>query len=662
MPEETTSTVQRNDHNEQRDTRERHGSERDARDGAKMARSYVPPHMRRQLEQQLRVGAAATERPQPFQGNGAPEGRAASSGGFFRSGSGASRGGSSFGGGVMGARERGTGSAAPGGGRRWGAAPTGPGHQSGASSRLQRLGLWEETNPYYSSGLGKPQEQDHAAADANGEVLELFNGQNTGINFDKYDDIPVEVSGENVVPEIMSFETSGMDKILLRNVALSGYRKPTPVQRHAIPTVMAGRDLMSCAQTGSGKTAAFVLPVLHQMLLMGGPAPPPSSSGVGGISSRSRCSYPTYLILAPTRELASQIFSECRKFCYGTSIRAAVIYGGSENTREQLRAVENQVDIVVATPGRLLDFIDRGRIHLANVRFLTLDEADRMLDMGFEPQIRQIVENCDMPAAGQRQTLMFSATFPREIQRLASDFLHDYIFLAVGRVGSTTDFIVQRIEFCEDHLKREMLLDLLNSIPGLTLVFVDTKRAADALEDFLLRHGYAASSIHGDRSQREREDSLAAFRSGQTPILVATDVAARGLDIPNVAHVVNYELPAAIDDYVHRIGRTGRAGNQGIATSFANEKNRGIVRDLIELLQEAGQEVPSWLYTMCQAPVARSGSGRAGRGGRFGGRDMRRETGAPRRPAFAGNASSTSTMRDEPWGGGNWRASGGSAW
>ncbi|KAK4529504.1 hypothetical protein CCYA_CCYA01G0361 [Cyanidiococcus yangmingshanensis] len=627
----------------------------------KIARSYVPPHMRRQMEQQVRAGAVPAERPRATTGNGTPDGRAASTSSFFRGGSGATKGAGAFGGGAFGARERGAGGgAAATAGRRWGASAV---QSANASSRTQRLGLWEDTNPYYSSGTGKPAEHHAVTADGNGEILELFNGQNTGINFDKYDDIPVEVSGENVVPEIMTFETSGMDKILLRNVALSGYRKPTPVQRHAIPTVMAGRDLMSCAQTGSGKTAAFVLPVLHQMLQMGGPAPVPSTGSTSGLSSRFRCSYPTYLILAPTRELASQIFSECRKFCYGTGIRAAVIYGGSENTREQLRAVENQVDIVVATPGRLLDFIERGRILLANVRFLTLDEADRMLDMGFEPQIRQIVEACDMPVIGERQTLMFSATFPREIQRLASDFLHDYIFLAVGRVGSTTDFIVQRIEFCEDHLKREMLLDLLNSIPGLTLVFVDTKRAADALEDFLLRHGYAASSIHGDRSQREREDALAAFRSGQTPILVATDVAARGLDIPNVAHVVNYELPSTIDDYVHRIGRTGRAGNQGIATSFANEKNRGIVRDLIELLQEAGQEVPSWLYTMCQGPAMRSGgSGRPGRGGRFGGRDMRRESGAPRRGQFGGAASATAATRDEPWGGGNWRASGGSAW
>lgn len=238
-----------------------------------------------------------------------------------------------------------------------------------------------------------------------------------------------------------------------------------------------------------------------------------------------------------------------------------------------------------------------------------------MLDMGFEPQIRRIVEGEDMPQVNDRQTLMFSATFPRDIQMLARDFLKDYVFLSVGRVGSTSENITQRIEYVEDHDKRSVLLDILHThgSTGLTLIFVETKRMADSLCDFLINQNFPATAIHGDRTQRERERALEMFRNGRCPILVATAVAARGLDIPNVTHVVNYDLPTDIDDYVHRIGRTGRAGNTGIATAFFNRGNRGVVRDLIDLLKEANQEVPSFLEN-----IAREGSGYGGRGGRGG--------------------------------------------
>jgi len=240
-----------------------------------------------------------------------------------------------------------------------------------------------------------------------------------------------------------------------------------------------------------------------------------------------------------------------------------------------------------------------------------------MLDMGFEPQIRRIVEGEDMPPTAGRQTLMFSATFPRDIQMLARDFLKEYIFLSVGRVGSTSENITQKVEYVEDIDKRSVLLDILHTHgAGLTLIFVETKRMADSLSDFLINQGFPATSIHGDRTQREREKALEMFRTGRCPILVATAVAARGLDIPNVTHVVNYDLPTDIDDYVHRIGRTGRAGNTGISTAFFNRGNRGVVRDLIDLLKEANQEVPSFLES-----IAREGSGfGGGRGGRGGGR------------------------------------------
>ena len=242
-----------------------------------------------------------------------------------------------------------------------------------------------------------------------------------------------------------------------------------------------------------------------------------------------------------------------------------------------------------------------------------------MLDMGFEPQIRRIVQGEDMPGVHDRQTLMFSATFPRDIQVLAKDFLKEYIFLSVGRVGSTSENITQKIEYVEDQDKRSVLLDILDAEGknGLTLIFVETKRMADMLSEFLMSSQFPATSIHGDRTQREREHALSTFRSGRTPIMVATAVAARGLDIPNVTHVINYDLPSDIDDYVHRIGRTGRAGNTGISIAFFNRGNKNIARELVELLREANQEIPAWLEQVLSESTQSGGfGGRGGRGGR----------------------------------------------
>lgn len=489
----------------------------------------------------------------------------------------------------------------------------------------------------------------------------IFNGMNTGINFEKYNDIPVEMSGKNCVEPIESFESSGLHVRLLKNIKLAKYSTPTPVQKNAIPVIQAGRDLMACAQTGSGKTAAFMVPTLDRMLAMGGPPVPPAPPAMVNRGPRRRIVYPTALVLAPTRELASQIYDEAQKFCHQSGIFARVVYGGAD-VREQLRQLDRGCDLIVATPGRLVDLVERGRISLEVIRFLILDEADRMLDMGFEPQIRQIVEDLNLPGKGERQTLMFSATFPKEIQRLASDFLEDYLFLAVGRVGSTTDFIQQRVEYCPEPQKREMVLNLLNTISGLTLIFVETKRGADSLEAFLIQQQYPATSIHGDRTQPEREDALRSFRSGMTPIMVATDVAARGLDIPNVTHVINFDLPNDIDDYVHRIGRTGRAGNSGLATALINEKNRNIVRDLTELLSEAGQEVPPFLSEMSRQ-VTSGGGGRRRNGGghRFGGRDYRKENGGGRGGGGGGRYSGSSGGYGGGGygGGGGWGSGGG---
>nr|BAE00317.1 unnamed protein product [Macaca fascicularis] len=309
--------------------------------------------------------------------------------------------------------------------------------------------------------------------------------------------------------------------------------------------------------------------------------------------------------------------------------------------------LERGCHLLVATPGRLVDMMERGKIGLDFCKYLVLDEADRMLDMGFEPQIRRIVEQDTMPPKGVRHTMMFSATFPKEIQMLARDFLDEYIFLAVGRVGSTSKNITQKVVWVEESDKRSFLLDLLNATgkDSLTLVFVETKKGADSLEDFLYHEGYACTSIHGDRSQRDREEALHQFRSGKSPILVATAVAARGLDISNVKHVINFDLPSDIEEYVHRIGRTGRVGNLGLATSFFNERNINITKDLLDLLVEAKQEVPSWLENMAYehhykgSSRGRSKSSRFSGG--FGARDYRQSSGASSSSFSSSRASSS---------------------
>ncbi|KAG9485624.1 ATP-dependent RNA helicase DDX3X isoform X1 [Eleutherodactylus coqui] len=459
---------------------------------------------------------------------------------------------------------------------------------------------------------------------------ELFSGSNTGINFEKYDDIPVEATGSNCPPHIESFHDVNMGEIIMGNIQLTRYTRPTPVQKHAIPIIIEKRDLMACAQTGSGKTAAFLLPILSQIYAEGPGEAMKHLKDNGRYGRRKQ--FPLSLVLAPTRELAVQIYEEARKFAYRSRVRPCVVYGGAD-IGQQIRDLERGCHLLVATPGRLVDMMERGKIGLDCCKYLVLDEADRMLDMGFEPQIRRIVEQDTMPPKGVRQTMMFSATFPKEIQILARDFLDEYIFLAVGRVGSTSENITQKVVWVEEMDKRSFLLDLLNATgkDSLTLVFVETKKGADALEDFLYHEGYACTSIHGDRSQRDREEALHQFRSGKSPILVATAVAARGLDISNVKHVINFDLPSDIEEYVHRIGRTGRVGNLGLATSFFNEKNINITKDLLDLLVEAKQEVPSWLENMAFEQHHKSstrGRSKSRFSGGFGARDYRQSSSA----------------------------------
>ncbi|CBH14692.1 ATP-dependent DEAD/H RNA helicase, putative [Trypanosoma brucei gambiense DAL972] len=415
------------------------------------------------------------------------------------------------------------------------------------------------------------------------EIEKLFEShhQQKGISLENYASIPVDIVPRDI-DAVESFEDLFVEPALALNIAKCGYKEPTPVQRYGIPVCLNGNDLMACAQTGSGKTAAFLVPVVHYIL----------KNGVS--PAKDRISHPIAVIMAPTRELALQIYDEVRKLTFRTDIFYDVVYGGTPYPTR----FEN--DILVACPGRLKDIFDRNIVSFSCVKFLILDEADRMLEMGFEEQIEYLVASrySDMPSSEERQTLMFSATFPQRILNLAKRYLRPkYYLLTVGRVGSTTKNITQKLERVPEAEKKDKLFDIIykQKQTDLVLIFVETKRSAEQLHSALKSSGIPSTTIHGDRRQSDREIALKDFKSGITPILVATDVASRGLDIPNVAHVIQYDLPKEMDDYTHRIGRTGRAGNKGVATSFYDRNNRNLAVELYHYLREHEQEVPMWL-------------------------------------------------------------------
>ncbi|KAF8976921.1 hypothetical protein BGZ46_007833 [Entomortierella lignicola] len=469
----------------------------------------------------------------------------------------------------------------------WGKKETGPMVPLSWASE-QRVYEWR---PHFT--------EDTAPHDAELEA-ELFSSENrinSGINFKNYASIHVSVKdGPPGMHPLESFEESNLQSTVLQNVHRMKYTEPTPIQKYAIPIVLQGYDLMACAQTGSGKTAAFLVPIISALvakIFQGRVQTKRRQPGSGYLKAA-----PLYLIILPTRELAIQIFEEARRFAYRTPLRPVVIYGGS-GVAIQKEQVSRGCDILIATPGRLQDMMERGAVSLSSVRYVVLDEADRMLDMGFEPQIRRIMLNSDLPRDESLQTLMFSATFPNEIQVLARDFLKDnYSRLRVGRIGGTTSDITQRVIQVNEYDKKDTLVQiLLEYPPSRTMIFVGTKRTADQLDDFLYNMHFPTCSIHGDRTQAEREMSLKAFRQveGKSPILIATAVASRGLDIKDVMHVINYDLPSDFDEYIHRIGRTARAGNRGVATSFYNRNHEFIAPKLTKLLQECQQEVPDFL-------------------------------------------------------------------
>lgn len=378
----------------------------------------------------------------------------------------------------------------------------------------------------------------------------------------------------------MTFESLALCEPLLRSLKAAGYQEATPIQQKAIPKLLTGRDLIGCAQTGTGKTAAFTLPTLQR--LMTSTSPP---TGAMRRRQRSGRRATRALILTPTRELAAQIGDSWATYGKHTSIRHAVIFGGIRQG-PQVRALRAGVDVLVATPGRLLDLIEQGFVDLSTVEVLILDEADQMLDMGFIHDLRKIVARVPQ----QRQTLMFSATMPEQIRELAKQWLRRPLEVKVTPVASTPERVSQTVCFVERQHKAATLARFLNDTRrSRTLVFSRTKRGADKIARGLQREGIQAVSIHGDKSQAKRRAAMREFNSKQPPVLVATDLAARGLDFSDVSHVINYDMPDAPETYVHRIGRTARAGASGQAVSFCGRDERQRLR-MIERL--TGQAVP----------------------------------------------------------------------
>ncbi len=377
-----------------------------------------------------------------------------------------------------------------------------------------------------------------------------------------------------------------------------GFTKPTPIQEQAIPVILNGGDVIGTAETGTGKTAAFLLPVLQK------------------INKRPGTSV---LILAPTRELAVQIDAECRKFV-PKGITCAAVIGGTGYGR-QTQAIRNGVNILIATPGRLIDFMDQGMVKFNHLTTLILDEADRMLDMGFLPAIRRIAKACPE----DRQTLFFSATMAGEVERIARQIVKDPTYVEVSRRGNAAVTIEQKAYPVAHQFKVPLLLDLLAKDDlERVLVFTRTKRGADRISHILEKQAHRSNRIHGDRSQSQREAALAGFKSGRTRILVATDVAARGIDIDSVSHVINYDVPEAPEDYVHRIGRTGRAGNKGQAITFCTLAEEYSLRAIEKLTGQQVERVFLPDFGGVKPMEAASKSPSSGRSFRSSGRRRRR--------------------------------------
>ncbi len=367
----------------------------------------------------------------------------------------------------------------------------------------------------------------------------------------------------------MSFDTLGLSPALLRAIADQEYTDPTPVQAAAIPLVLAGHDVMAGAQTGTGKTAAFTLPLLERLY----PA--------GKRDTQHATRKPRALILTPTRELAAQVQESVRVYGKHLGARSVTVFGGV-GMGPQIDALRRGVEIIVATPGRLLDHMQRRTVDLSAIEILVLDEADRMLDMGFLPAMKRVLGA--LPRA--RQTLLFSATFSSEIKTLASQFMQAPQEIQIAKPNSVAATVTHRVHPVDGEAKRDLLLHLLAADAQQTLVFCRTKHGSDKLTKQLDKSGLRAAAIHGNKSQNQRTRALADFKSGRIHVLVATDIAARGLDIDQLPRVINFDLPMVAEDYVHRIGRTGRAGSEGLAISLVCRAEEGLLRDIRKLLKQ----------------------------------------------------------------------------
>ncbi|KAK3363496.1 P-loop containing nucleoside triphosphate hydrolase protein [Lasiosphaeria hispida] len=439
--------------------------------------------------------------------------------------------------------------------------------------------------------------------------LQLFGPQGSrepthGIDFSRITEIEVLQEGPTHIVPIASFETAGLHPIMLANVKMARYGIPTPIQKYCIPAVHQGHDVIAIAQTGSGKTAAYLIPILNKLMgkakKLAAPRPNPATFRPG-VDAPARAE-PLVVIVAPTRELAVQIFNEARKFCYRSMLRPCVVYGGGP-IRDQIEQLQKGCDVLVASPGRLIDFIDRPAVlSLCRLRYMVIDEADEMLHSDWEEDFTKILCGGDQEE-GNVNYMFFSATFPKPIRELAKTHLNEsHVRIAVGRAGSCHKNIKQNVVLVDPMMKKTALFDLLSSLPATrTIIFVNNKRVADELDDFLYNKGVPCTSIHADRTQKEREASMRAFRAGGSPVLIATGVSARGIDVRNVMHVINYDLPSiehgGIEEYTHRIGRTGRIGHRGLSTSFYTNRDEPIASVLTRTLLETEQEIPDFLET-----------------------------------------------------------------
>lgn len=374
---------------------------------------------------------------------------------------------------------------------------------------------------------------------------------------------------------------------LEKNIATLQFDYMTPIQKAVIPYMKEGKDIMGCSETGSGKTIAYLFPVINNMIISG---PPPSHS-----TKHSRTAHPIALVLVPTRELADQVYKEAKKLSYETGINPVKIYGGVPY-ESQLFQLSLGCDILVSTPGRLIDYLKTNTISLSMVNMLIIDEADRILDMGFEDQLNAIFFNYDLVNKEKRQNLMFSATFSQEIRGIARKFMRDYYFIQPKNVSPRQ--IKQEIIHASENDKNKILSQILYKLHGSIIIFTDTKKGADLLSYYLYNEKFKSCAIHGNKKQFQRQNAIQNFTNGHVPILIATDVASRGLDFPNVNYIINYDLPKNLEDYIHRIGRTGRMGQEGTAISLINETNKPIIKKLYLFFKSQNQVIPQWFEEM----------------------------------------------------------------